>query len=92
MKKVLIIGGGASGMMAAIMAISLSQKVDSSMNLPSRAILGYGITDEIFGVAMAADHDVGRRYFAGLMTLPILGWTLVTSSGIAPYSMHYSCV
>lgn len=64
-----------------LMAISLSQKVDSSMNLPSRAILGYGITDEIFGVAMAADHDVGRRYLAGLMTLPILGWTLGTLLG-----------
>lgn len=64
-----------------LMAISLSQKVDSSMNFPNRAILGYGITDEIFGVAINADHDVGNKYFAGLMTLPITGWTLGTLLG-----------
>lgn len=64
-----------------LMAISLSQKVDSSFNLPTRAILGYGITDEVFGVASSADHDVGRNYFIGLLTLPVAGWTLGTLLG-----------
>lgn len=64
-----------------LMAISLSQKTDESVNIPARFILAHGITDEIFGVSAGSDHPVGRRYQLGLMILPILGWTTGTLIG-----------
>ncbi|MBR5180787.1 MAG: AzlC family ABC transporter permease [Clostridiales bacterium] len=64
-----------------LMAISLSQKTDKSMNTASRALLAYGLTDEIFGVAVSKKHDVGSRYFFGLTVLPVIGWVLGTLLG-----------
>ena len=64
-----------------LMSISLSQKADKSLNIPSRLLIGYGITDEIFAVAMSRNKSVGRRYMAGLITLPVLGWTIGTLLG-----------
>jgi len=64
-----------------LMSISLSQKTDSSVTLPARFLMAFGITDEIFGVAIGAPHEVGRRYYMGLMTLPIVGWTAGTLLG-----------
>lgn len=64
-----------------LMAISLSQKTDKSMNTASRAFLAYGLTDEIFGVAVSKEHEVGSRYFFGLTILPVLGWVLGTLLG-----------
>lgn len=64
-----------------LMAISLSQKTDSKFKGIWRAILGYGITDEIFAVAYGSKGDVSRSYFAGLMSLPVAGWTLGTLCG-----------
>ena len=63
-----------------LMSVSLSQKADSSMNKLVRAFLAFGITDEIFGVAVSRD-SFGRRYMLGLMTLPVIGWTLGTLGG-----------
>ena len=64
-----------------LMSISLSQKADSSVNWLSRIFLSFGITDEIFGVAMGHGDSFSRKYFAGLMVLPIFGWTLGTALG-----------
>lgn len=64
-----------------LMSISMSQKTDSSMNIFSRALLAFGITDEIFGVSMAADHEIGRNYLSGLILLPFAGWTSGTLLG-----------
>ncbi len=63
-----------------LMAISLSQKTDARFKGIWRAILGYGITDEIFAVAYG-NETVSRSYFAGLMSLPVAGWTLGTFLG-----------
>jgi 4-azaleucine resistance transporter AzlC len=64
-----------------LMSISLSQKADETLNIPSRLLIGYGITDEIFAVAMSKNKTVGRTYMAGLLLLPVLGWTLGTLLG-----------
>ena len=45
----------------ALMALSLSQKVDKSLNTPWRFITGVGITDEIFAVAMSRKGKVDQR-------------------------------
>ena len=64
-----------------LMSISLSQKADSSVNRFSRLFLSFGITDEIFGVASGSGDSFGRRYFIGLMSLPIFSWVLGTFLG-----------
>ena len=63
-----------------LMAISLSQKTDKSMNLPARIISSYIITDEIFGVA-SLEESVGINFMMGLGILPVAGWTLGTLLG-----------
>ena len=63
------------------MAISLSQKTDSSMSTLKRLLLAYGLTDEIFGVSVSKKHDVGSKYFFGLTVLPVIGWVLGTLLG-----------
>ncbi|MCR4717610.1 MAG: AzlC family ABC transporter permease [Lachnospiraceae bacterium] len=64
-----------------LMSISLSQKADESLTIPNRLLVGYGITDEIFAVAMSKNKTVGKVYMAGLIFLPVLGWTLGTFLG-----------
>ncbi|MBO4696541.1 MAG: AzlC family ABC transporter permease [Lachnospiraceae bacterium] len=64
-----------------LMGISLSQNTDENFGTGSRAVLGFGITDEIFGVAANRKKPVSRIFFLGLMTLPYFGWTLGTLMG-----------
>ena len=63
-----------------LMAISLSQKTDSSMTVPARLVDSYIITDEIFGLA-STQEKVGFKYMTGLGVLPVAGWTLGTLLG-----------
>lgn len=65
----------------ALMGISLSQKTDEKFKGIWRLILGFAITDEIFAVAIGQEGSISRRYFGGLMTLPIIGWSLGTLCG-----------
>ena len=62
------------------MSISLSQKVDESFSGIWRWILGYGVTDEIYAVAVSRE-SVSRNYFAGLIITPVIGWTGGTLCG-----------
>ena len=64
-----------------LMSISLTQRFDSSVRLRDRFIIGFGNTDEIFGVASSRKGKVGRRYMFGLILTPFLGWTLGTLLG-----------
>lgn len=64
-----------------LMSISLSQKVDKSMNGIYRWLLGFGITDEIFAVAQSRAGKINRRYMTGLIVIPYIGWALGTFLG-----------
>ena len=64
-----------------LMAISLSQKADKTVTPLLRMILAFGITDEIFGVAVSKKHEFGARYFFGLTILPVAGWVAGTVIG-----------
>lgn len=65
----------------ALMSISLSQKVDRNFSPVKKLVLGFANTDEIFAMAMCRKEEVSSRYFAGLILLPYLGWTLGTLLG-----------
>lgn len=62
------------------MSISVGQKADECFTGLSRWILGFMMTDEIFGVA-TQEESVSRSFFAGLATLPYLGWSVGTLLG-----------
>lgn len=62
------------------MSISLGQKADERFRGIYRWLLGFFVTDEIFAVAVA-EKTVRRSFFAGLATIPWIGWTLGTLAG-----------
>lgn len=65
----------------ALMSLTLSQKVDSTLTTFHRFILSFFVTDEIFAVASGQSGEVGRRYLYGLSIAPLCGWTLGTFIG-----------
>lgn len=67
----------------ALMSVSLSQKLDSSVTLANRLVIAYGNTDEIFAVASSKPGTVGKMYMYGLMLVPIAGWVGGTLTGAA---------
>lgn len=64
-----------------LMSLSLSQRLDPSVTFPQRFLIAFGVTDEIFMVSALSTKPVTTAYFAGLMTLPIAGWTSGTFLG-----------
>lgn len=67
----------------ALMSISLSQKADKSLSGIHRWLVGFGVTDEIFVMAMGNIGEVSRQYMYGLIALPVAGWSLGTLIGAA---------
>lgn len=70
-----------------LMALSLSQKVDSKMSILKRMAVSFGITDEIFAVAMSRKGSLSATYMAGLILTPVVGWTLGTFTGAVASSL-----
>lgn len=64
-----------------LMSLSLAQKLDKTVKFAQRFIMAHGVTDEIFMVASLKKGSVTFYYMAGLMTLPIIGWSLGTYLG-----------
>ncbi len=58
-----------------LMSLSVSQKVEHDMTLGQRMAVSFGITDEIFAVSMQRRWDLTPAYMAGLILMPVLGWT-----------------
>ena len=67
----------------ALMSISLSQRLDSSMTLPHRLAVAFVNTDEVFAVAASRPELVGKKYLYGLILTPYLGWSAGTLAGAA---------
>ncbi len=65
----------------ALMSLSLSQKVDGTVNTPYRFAVGFGVTDEIFAVSMNQKNQVSRQYLFGLIAVPYFGWAGGTFAG-----------
>ena len=59
----------------ALMALSLSQKLDKSFTTPKRLVASYGITDEIFAVASSQPKLITPSYMYGLIAISFLGWS-----------------
>ncbi len=70
-----------------LMSLSLSQKIEEKMPALHRAVLSFGITDEIFAVASQSDGKVSSPYFAGLIIPAYLSWCLSTLFGATAASL-----
>lgn len=64
-----------------LMGFSLTQKLDHRFSTGKRMLLSFGITDEVFAVAISQKGKISPAYMAGLITLPFLGWTGGTLMG-----------
>jgi len=65
-----------------LMSCALSQKFDPETSMLHRVGVGFGITDEIFGVTMARPGSVEPLYTYGAMLTAIPCWALGTALGI----------
>lgn len=65
----------------ALMALSLSQKLDKTFTTPKRMLASFGITDEIFAVASAKEEVITFSYMAGIILISFAGWTGGTLMG-----------
>ena len=67
----------------ALMGLSLSPNLGSTMNTPRRMFFAFANTDEIFAVASSQPEKLHHHYLYGLMTMPYIGWSLGTLLGAA---------
>ena len=66
-----------------LMSCSMSQKLDPDLPLFHRLLIGWGVTDEIFGVSVCVPDRLSPWYNYGMMAVSIPGWTLGTYLGVA---------
>ena len=64
-----------------LMSISLSQKLDPNMRLSTKLVVGFGVTDEVYALAITSPHKLTGKYMFGLITLPFVGWVAGTAVG-----------
>lgn len=65
----------------ALMSLALTQKLMPNISFIKRCIIAFGVTDEIFAIASLEKEDIPFPFFGGLMSAPIIGWTLGTFLG-----------
>lgn len=65
----------------ALMALSLSQKLDRRFTFGHRMIASFGITDEIFGICSAQEAPLMPFYMYGMILISMFGWVLGTFLG-----------
>lgn len=64
-----------------LMSVSLSQKLSPRVKLLHRLAVSFGVTDEIFAVAISQKEELETPYLLGLITAPFWGWTIGTALG-----------
>ncbi len=64
-----------------LMSLALSQKLDEDVGVLKRLIIGYAVTDEVFAIASMETKKLNASYMYGLITAPVIGWTLGTTLG-----------
>lgn len=64
-----------------LMSCSLSQKLSPKTSVLHRLLVGYGVTDEIFGISMAGEGYLAPQYSYGAIAVAVPGWTLGTLAG-----------
>lgn len=64
-----------------LMSASLSQRLDPKTPTWQRLLLGFTVTDEIFGVSIAREYPLSPYFTYGTFCVATLGWTSGTFVG-----------
>lgn len=65
-----------------LMSCALSQKLDPATPLLPRMLIGFDVTDEIFGVSIAYPGRLNPFYTYGVILIALPGWALGTYFGV----------
>lgn len=65
-----------------LMSCALSQKFDPDTSFFHRLVVGFGITDEIFGISIGRTGALNPYYNYGAMAIALPGWSMGTALGI----------
>ena len=65
-----------------LMSAALSQKLDPRMPFFHRFLIGYDVTDEIFGISVSVPGYLDPFYTYGAMTMALPGWALGAMFGV----------
>ena len=65
-----------------LMSCALSQKLSPKTGLIPRLIIGFEVTDEIFGAQMSVPGLINPWYTYGIITMALPGWSLGTYFGV----------
>ncbi len=65
-----------------LMSFALSQKLSKKEGTLKRMLLGFGITDEIFGISSAVSGKLNPFYNYGAMTVSIPSWAFGAALGV----------
>lgn len=65
-----------------LMSCSLSQKIPTDTPMWKRLLMGYFVTDEIFGVSIAVPGKLNPYYTFGLAAIASPGWVIGTALGV----------
>lgn len=66
-----------------LMSCALSQRFAPGTPLRHRLLVGFDVTDELFGIAVARPGAVDPYYMYGAMLLAMPGWAVGTALGVA---------
>lgn len=70
-----------------LMSCALSQRFAPTAPLPHRLLVGFGITDEIFGISIGRPGILNPYYTYGAMTIALPSWSAGTAMGIVAGSV-----
>lgn len=65
-----------------LMSCSLSQKLSPDTPLWQRLLIGYDVTDEIFGISIAVPGKLHPYYTFGAIAIAVPGWSIGTYLGV----------
>ena len=65
-----------------LMSCALSQKLPPKTSTFKRLLLGYCITDEVFGASIAVEGNIDPIFTYGAMMIAVPGWSLGTLCGV----------
>lgn len=65
-----------------LMSCALSQKFEENTPLLPRLLVGFGVTDEIFGITIARPGKINPVYNYGAIAISVPLWSIGTSLGI----------
>lgn len=64
-----------------LMSCAMSQRVKPGTSLAHRLLMAFGITDELFGIAIAQPGYLNPFYTYGAMLVAVPGWSIGTALG-----------